>query len=126
MAQAQPEFGLTLPILLLCCAEFLKRALEIWRPWSINCDGRGPSRVLSGFGYTEAIQFDGLSASRSLGATPQGVSVHHPSTLRFDTYTVVDCSADPLFTTKVALSGLNRNVTEEELDLFQFSACCVT
>ena|SRR5208283_323110 len=56
----------------------------------------------------------------------KGVSVHHSSTLRFDTYLVVDRSADPLFTTKVALSSLNRNVTEEELDLFQFSACCVT
>jgi hypothetical protein len=67
-----------------------------------------------------------VGASRSLGAAPQAVSVHHSSTLRFDTYTVVDRSADPLFTTKVALSGLNRNVTEEELDLFQFSAGCVT
>src|ERR1017187_844222 len=36
MAQSQPEFGLTLPILLLCCSEFLKRVLEIWRPWSRN------------------------------------------------------------------------------------------
>src|SRR5664280_1134792 len=52
MAQAQPEFGLTLPILLPCCSEFLKRALEIWRPWSINCDGRGPSRVLGGLSAT--------------------------------------------------------------------------
>ena len=68
----------------------------------------------------------GKSGSRSLGAAPQGVSVHRPSTLWFDTNTVVDRSADPLFTTKVALSGLNRDVTEEELDLFQFSACCVT
>ncbi len=48
MAHAQPEFGLTLPILLLCCSEFLKRALEIWRPWSRNGDVRGPSRVLGG------------------------------------------------------------------------------
>src|ERR1019366_5126970 len=46
MAQAQPEFGLTLPILLLCCSEFLKRVLEIWRPWSRNCYLRSQS----GFG----------------------------------------------------------------------------
>jgi hypothetical protein len=49
-----------------------------------------------------------------------------PSALRFDTDPVVDRSADSLFATKVALSGLNRNVAEEELNLFQFSACCVT
>ena len=84
---------------------------------------RGNFRIV---GHSEVIQFDGLSASRSFGAAPQGVSVHHSSTLRFDTYLVVDRSADPLFTTKVALSSLNRNVTEEELNLFQFSACCVT
>ena len=82
--------------------------------------------IVSTAGCSEVIQFDGLSASRSLGVTPQGVSVHHSSTLRFDTYMVVDSSADPLFATKVALRSLNRNVTEKELDLFQFSACCVT
>ena len=72
------------------------------------------------------IHVDEKSASRSLGAAPQGVSVHHPSTLRFDTDPVVDRSADPLFATKVALRSLNRNVAEEELNLFQFSARCVT
>lgn len=77
-------------------------------------------------GNYRSLPLDEWSPSRSLGPAPQGVSVHHPSTLRFDTYTVVDRSADPLFATKVALRSLNRNVTEEELDLFQFSACCVT
>src|ERR1017187_8881005 len=65
MAQAQPEFGLTLPILLLCCSEFLKRALEIWRPWSINCDGRGPSRVLGGLSATR--KQSSLTGCRHLG-----------------------------------------------------------
>jgi hypothetical protein len=51
---------------------------------------------------------------------------HCPSALRFDTDPVVDRSADPLFATKVALRSLNRNVAEEELNLFQFSARCVT
>src|SRR5450631_526884 len=51
---------------------------------------------------------------------------HYPSALRFDTDPVVDRSADPLFATKVALRSLNRNVAEEELNLFQFSARCVT
>ena len=49
-----------------------------------------------------------------------------PSALRFDTDPVVDRAADPLFATKVALRSLNRNVAEEELNLFQFSARCVT
>ena len=48
------------------------------------------------------------------------------SALRFDSNPVVDRSADSLFATKVALRSLNRNVAEEQLNLFQFSACRVT
>src|ERR1022692_577128 len=71
MAQAQPEFGLTLPILLLCCSEFLKRAFEIWRPWSINCDGRGPSRVLGGLSATR--KQSSLTGCRLCAEVPAGV-----------------------------------------------------
>src|ERR1035438_2193534 len=49
----------------------------------------------------------------------------YSSALRFDTDPVVDRSADPLFATKVALRSLNRNVAEEELNLFQFSPRCM-
>ena len=42
--------------------------------------------------------------------------------LRFNTDSVVDGPADPLFATKITLRGLNRNVSEQELDLLQFSA----
>jgi hypothetical protein len=92
--------------------------VALWEMWLLR---RLPPR------YTvHRNHMSGKSASRSLASTPRCASVHYRSALRFDTDPVVDGSADPLFTTKVALRSLNRNVAEEELDLFQFSACCVT
>lgn len=41
--------------------------------------------------------------------------------LRFDTDTVVHGSANPLLTAQIELSRLHGNVTEKELNLFQFS-----
>jgi hypothetical protein len=38
---------------------------------------------------------------------------------RFNSNAFVDGSADPLFTAKISLSRLDRNVSEKELDLFQ-------
>jgi hypothetical protein len=46
--------------------------------------------------------------------------------LRFNTDPVVDGPTDPLFATKIALRGLNRNVSEQKLNLLQFSARCMT
>lgn len=46
--------------------------------------------------------------------------------LRFNSNAVVDGSADPLYTAKISLSRPDRNVSEKELDLFQFSAGGVT
>jgi hypothetical protein len=35
---------------------------------------------------------------------------------------VIDGSLNPLFATQIALGCLNRNVTEQKLDLFEFSS----
>ena len=47
-------------------------------------------------------------------------------TLRLNADAVVHRSADPLFTTEVPLCGLNRHVSEKELDLLQFATAGVT
>jgi hypothetical protein len=41
--------------------------------------------------------------------------------LRFDADVVVHSSANPLLAAEIAFSCLHGNVTEQELDLFQFS-----
>jgi hypothetical protein len=47
-------------------------------------------------------------------------------TLRLNADAVVHGSADPLFTTEVPLCGLNRHVSEKELDLLQLATAGVT
>ena len=44
------------------------------------------------------------------------------STLRLDTDSVVDGRPDSLLAAQVSLGGLDRDVTEEKLDLFQLAA----
>ena len=46
--------------------------------------------------------------------------------LWFDADMVVHGSANPLLAAEIAFSCLHGNVAEKELDLIQFSACCVT
>ena len=41
---------------------------------------------------------------------------------RLDTDGIIDRVPKPLFTSQVALGGLNANVPEQELNLLQFSA----
>ena len=48
------------------------------------------------------------------------------SALRFDAYSIVDGSTDPLFATQVSLRCLHGNVSEEKLNLLQFAASGVT
>jgi hypothetical protein len=49
-----------------------------------------------------------------------------PSALRLDTDPVVHGGSIALLAAKVSLGRLNRDVPWEELDLFQFAACCMT
>jgi hypothetical protein len=37
----------------------------------------------------------------------------------------VDCTLNPLFATEILFCGLNRNVTEQKLDLLQLASGCV-
>jgi hypothetical protein len=38
---------------------------------------------------------------------------------------VVDCTLNPLFAAEISFGCLNRNVTEQKLDLFEFASCSV-
>jgi len=44
------------------------------------------------------------------------------SARRFYSDFVVDGTLNPLFRTEISLGGLNRNVTEQKLDLLQFAS----
>ena len=44
------------------------------------------------------------------------------STFRLDTDSAVDCRPDSLLAAQVSLGGLDRDVTEKKLDLFQLAA----
>jgi hypothetical protein len=43
------------------------------------------------------------------------------SARRFYSDFVVDCTLNPLIANEISLGGLNRNLTEEKLDLLQFA-----
>jgi|GraSoi2013_115cm_1033766.scaffolds.fasta_scaffold108679_2 hypothetical protein len=40
---------------------------------------------------------------------------------RLETDSIIDRGSNPLLTAEIAFSGLNRNVTQEELNLFQLA-----
>jgi hypothetical protein len=61
--------------------------------------------------HAETIHMDAWSATH-----PDGWA-----RLRFDADVVVHSSANPLLAAEIAFSCLHGNVTEQELDLFQFS-----
>jgi hypothetical protein len=48
------------------------------------------------------------------------------STHRLDTNAIIHGTSDSLFAAKVSLGRLDRDVAEQELDLFQFSSCRIT
>src|SRR5436305_8506475 len=43
-------------------------------------------------------------------------------TLRFDTDAIVHCFTNPLFATEITLGSLHRNMSEQELNLFQLTS----
>jgi hypothetical protein len=45
--------------------------------------------------------------------------------LGFNSNPIVNCSTDSLFAAEVSLRGLDRHMTEKELNLLQFAACSV-
>jgi len=48
------------------------------------------------------------------------------SVLRLNTYAVIDGTPDSLLAAEIALGRLNRNVTQQKLDLLQFPSSHVT
>jgi hypothetical protein len=43
----------------------------------------------------------------------------------FDSDAIIDRRPNPLLAAKVSLGRLNRDMSQQELDLFQFAACSV-
>ncbi len=66
--------------------------------------------------------FEVLSGFRLDGRQPFPYRAMRRSTLRLDTDSVVDGRPDSLLAAQVSLGGLDRDVTEEKLDLFQLAA----
>jgi hypothetical protein len=49
-----------------------------------------------------------------------------PSRIWFKAHPVVDRFAEALFASEVSLCRLNRNMPEQEFNLFQLAACCMS
>jgi hypothetical protein len=65
------------------------------------------------------------SSSRVLVGSSATLPEPRDSGIWFDSDAIIDRRSNPLLAAKVSLGCLNRDMSQQELDLFQFAACSV-